>query len=53
VLGFEPMTYGSESECDTHYTTAPHADVQTFNTFLKPKHLKSCLSPVDLRFFTI
>jgi len=24
VLGFEPMTYGSESECATHYTTAPH-----------------------------
>jgi len=23
VLGFEPMTYGSESECATHYTTAP------------------------------
>jgi len=20
VLGFEPMTYGSESECATHYT---------------------------------
>jgi len=24
VLGFEPMTYGSESECATHYTIAPH-----------------------------
>jgi len=24
VLGFEPMTYGSESECATHYTTATH-----------------------------
>jgi len=24
VFGFEPMTYGSESECATHYTTAPH-----------------------------
>jgi len=24
VLGFEPMTYGSESECATHDTTAPH-----------------------------
>jgi len=24
VLGFEPMTYGSESECATHYTTVPH-----------------------------
>jgi len=24
VLEFEPMTYGSESECATHYTTAPH-----------------------------
>jgi len=24
VLGFEPMTYGSESECAIHYTTAPH-----------------------------
>jgi len=23
-IGFEPMTYGSESECATHYTTAPH-----------------------------
>jgi len=22
-VGFEPMTYGSESECATHYTTAP------------------------------
>jgi len=22
VLGFEPMTYGSESECVTHYITA-------------------------------
>jgi len=21
------MTYGSESECATHYTTAPHKDV--------------------------
>jgi len=21
VLGFEPMTYGSESECAIHYTT--------------------------------
>jgi len=26
VLGFEPMTYGSESECATHYTTAPHKE---------------------------
>jgi len=24
VLGFEPTTYGSESDCATHYTTAPH-----------------------------
>jgi len=24
VLRFEPMTYESESECATHYTTAPH-----------------------------
>jgi len=24
MLGFEPTTYGSESECATHYTTAPH-----------------------------
>jgi len=24
VFEFEPMTYGSESECATHYTTAPH-----------------------------
>jgi len=24
VLGFEPMTYGSESECAAHYTIAPH-----------------------------
>jgi len=24
VRGFEPMTYGSECECATHYTTAPH-----------------------------
>jgi len=24
VLGFEPMTYGPENECATHYTTAPH-----------------------------
>jgi len=24
VPGFEPMTYGSESERATHYTTAPH-----------------------------
>jgi len=23
-LGFEPMTYGFESECATHYTTAPY-----------------------------
>jgi len=23
VLDFEPMTYGSESECATHYTIAP------------------------------
>jgi len=23
VLGFEPMTHVSESECATHYTTAP------------------------------
>jgi len=22
-LGFEPMTYGSESECATYYTTVP------------------------------
>jgi len=29
VLGFEPMTYGSESECATyHYTTAPHTTPQ-------------------------
>jgi len=24
MLGFQPMTYGSESECAIHYTTAPH-----------------------------
>jgi len=24
VLGFERKTCGSESECATHYTTAPH-----------------------------
>jgi len=24
VLEFKSMTYGSESECATHYTTAPH-----------------------------
>jgi len=24
MLGFEPTTYGSESECATHYTIAPH-----------------------------
>jgi len=24
MLGLEPMTYGPESECATHYTTAPH-----------------------------
>jgi len=29
VLGFEPMTYGSESECATHYTTAPHNLTET------------------------
>jgi len=23
VLGFEPITYGYESECATHYSTAP------------------------------
>jgi len=28
VLGFELMTYGSESECATHYTTAPHKCVK-------------------------
>jgi len=26
VLGFEPTTYGSESECAAHYTTAPHKE---------------------------
>jgi len=25
MLRFEPTTYGSESECATHYTTAPHS----------------------------
>jgi len=28
VLGFEPMTYGSESVCATHNTTAPHGRTQ-------------------------
>jgi len=27
VLGFEPMTYGYESECATHYTTAPNKSI--------------------------
>jgi len=26
MLGFEPMTYESEGECATHYTTAPHTN---------------------------
>jgi len=26
VLGFEPMTYGSQGECATQYTTAPQTD---------------------------
>jgi len=26
VLGFEPMTYGSESENATHYTAAPQSN---------------------------
>jgi len=29
VLGFEPTTYGSESECATHYTAAPHSSLLT------------------------
>jgi len=33
VLGIEPMTYGSESEYATHYTTAP----QTFQLLAQAK----------------
>jgi len=28
MLGFKPMIYGSEKECATHYTTAPHSSVR-------------------------
>jgi len=35
VLGFEPMTYGSESECATHYTTAPQKKQAEVNEDVK------------------
>jgi len=32
VLEFEPMTYGSEIECATRYTTAPHSAPKLLHT---------------------
>jgi len=35
VLGFEPMTYGSGSECATHYTRAPHIAPMAINSYMQ------------------
>jgi len=40
MLGFEPMTYGSESECAIHYTTAPHYKNKLETTELRLREVK-------------
>jgi len=44
VLGFEPMTYGSESECASHYTTAPHFCADGRQTFCIYGRIQSLIS---------
>jgi len=46
VLGFEPMTYGSESECATHYTTVPNLSL----VFIRA--INDIAEVVDLKNFT-
>jgi len=54
VLGFdfEPMTYGPESECATHYTITPHL-LTTFSKDVRLHELTSKMLVVSRLFTTL